>query len=128
MGASRGKVIAMRLLNKSILVIATILFLIGNASAAGEFLPPEKAFQAQATWAENTNDLELEIFPAKGYYIYQESLHLKMGFQANQLTPVKVALPKGIEKFDETFQKKMQIYKQAFIITLNKKAEIGKPA
>ena len=128
MGASRGKVIAMRLLNKSILVIATILFLIGNASAAGEFLPPEKAFQAQATWAENTNDLELEIFPAKGYYIYQESLHLKMGFQANQLTPVKVALPKGIEKFDETFQKKMQIYKQAFIITLNKKAGIGKPA
>jgi thiol:disulfide interchange protein DsbD len=124
MGASRGKVIAMRVIQ----VIAALFFVIGNASAAGEFLPPEKAFQAQATWAENTNDLELEIFPAKGYYIYQESLQLKMGFQANQLTPVKVALPKGIEKFDETFQKKMQIYKQAFIITLNKKAEIGKPA
>ena len=124
MGASRGKVIAMRVIQ----VIAALFFVIGNASAAVEFLPPEKAFQAQATWAENTNDLELEIFPAKGYYIYQESLHLKMGFQANQLTPVKVGLPKGIEKFDETFQKKMQIYKQAFIITLNKKAEIGKPA
>jgi len=124
MGASRGKVIAMRVIQ----VIAALFFVIGNASAAVEFLPPEKAFQAQATWAENTKDLELEIFPAKGYYIYQESLQLKMGFQANQLTPVKVALPKGIEKFDETFQKKMQIYKQAFIITLNKKAEIGKPA
>ena len=128
MGAGRGKVIAMKFVNKIMSAIAVLLLLIGNAFAAAEFLPPEKAFQAQATWAENTNDIELEIVPARGYYIYQESLHLKIGFLANQLKPAKVSLPKGVEKFDETFQKKMQIYKQAFLITLDQKAEIGKPA
>jgi thiol:disulfide interchange protein DsbD len=100
---------------------------ISNAFAAPEFLPPEKAFQAEATWVTNTNDVELEIFPAKGYYIYQESLHFKMGSEPNKLELVKVSLPAGIEKFDETFQKKMQVYKQAFLLTLDKKAEIGKP-
>ncbi|QWD85390.1 protein-disulfide reductase DsbD [Polynucleobacter asymbioticus] len=117
----------MRLINKFIPVLAVFLFFIGNAFAAPEFLPPEKAFQAEATWAVNTNDIELEIFPAKGYYIYQESLHFKMGSQPNKLEAVKATLPAGIEKFDETFQKKMQVYKQAFLLTLDKKAEIGKP-
>jgi thiol:disulfide interchange protein DsbD len=128
MGASRGKVIVMRLTNKIIPVLATLLFLIGNAFAAAEFLPPEKAFQAKAIWVENTNELELEIIPAKGYYIYQESLQLKMGSEPSTLQGVKASLPQGVEKFDETFQKKMQIYKQAFLITLDKKAEMGKPA
>jgi thiol:disulfide interchange protein DsbD len=128
MDTGRGKVIAMRFVNKILLAIAATLFLIGNAFAIAEFLPPEKAFQAKASWAENTNELELEIFPAKGYYIYQESLHFKMGFKPDQLRPLKASLPAGVEKFDETFQKKMQIYKQAFLITLDKKAEMGKPA
>jgi thiol:disulfide interchange protein DsbD len=128
MDTGRGKVIAMRFVNKILLAIAATLFLIGNAFAIAEFLPPEKAFQAKASWAENTNELELEIFPAKGYYIYQESLHFKMGFKPDQLRPLKASLPAGVEKFDETFQKKMQIYKQAFLIMLDKKAEMGKPA
>ena len=67
MGSSRGKVIAMRFVNRIILVIAAFAFTFGQAFAAPEFLPPEKAFQAEATWAPNTNDIELEIFPAKGY-------------------------------------------------------------
>ncbi|MBU3637814.1 protein-disulfide reductase DsbD [Polynucleobacter sp. es-MAR-4] len=117
----------MRLINKFIPVLATCLFFVGNAFAAQEFLPPEKAFQAEATWAVNTNDIELEIFPAKGYYIYQESLHFKMGSEPSKLGPVKASLPVGIEKYDETFQKKMQVYKQTFLLTLDRKAEIGKP-
>ena len=127
MGAGGGKVIAMRFITKLLPLIAAFLLVLGNAVAAPEFLPPEKAFQAEATWAPITNDIELEISPAKGYYIYQQSIHLKMGSQANQLGLVKTSLPAGIEKFDETFQKKMQIYKQAFLITLDKKAELGKP-
>ncbi|WP_397392763.1 protein-disulfide reductase DsbD [Polynucleobacter sp.] len=117
----------MRLINKIVPVVAALLLVIANAFAAPEFLSPEKAFQAEATWAVNTNDIELEIFPAKGYYIYQESLHFKMGSEINTLKLVKASLPAGIEKFDETFQKKMQIYKQAFLLTLDKKAEAGKP-
>lgn len=117
----------MRLINKFIPVLAAFLFFVGNAIAAPEFLPPEKAFQAEATWAVNTNDIELEIFPAKGYYIYQESLHFKMGSEPSKLGLVKASLPAGIEKYDETFQKKMQVYKQPFLLTLDKKAEVGKP-
>jgi len=126
MGRVRGKVSPMRFINQFILAVAT-LFVVSNVLAAPEFLPPEKAFQAEATWLENTNNIELEIFPAKGYYIYQESLRLKMGSEPNKLQAVKAALPAGIEKFDETFQKKMQVYKQAFLFTLDKKAETGKP-
>ena len=117
----------MRLIIKFIPVVATFLFFVGNSFAAPEFLPPEKAFQAEATWAVNTNDIELEIFPAKGYYIYQESLHFKMGSHPSKLGLVKASLPAGVEKYDETFQKKMQVYKQAFLLTLDKKAEAGKP-
>jgi thiol:disulfide interchange protein DsbD len=117
----------MRFLSKFTPLAAVLLIVISSAFAAPEFLPPEKAFQVEATWVTNTNDVELEIFPAKGYYIYQESLHFKMGSQLNKLDAVKVSLPAGIEKFDETFQKKMQVYKQAFLLTLDKKAEIGRP-
>lgn len=117
----------MRVINQFISVLAAFHFLLGNAFATSEFLPPEKAFQAEATWVANTNDIELEIFPAKSYYIYQESLHFKMGSEPNKLGLVKASLPAGIEKFDETFQKKMQVYKQAFLLTLDKKAEAGKP-
>jgi thiol:disulfide interchange protein DsbD len=117
----------MKLIHKFIPVLSALLFILGNALAAPEFLPPEKAFQAEATWVANTNDIEIEIFPAKAYYIYQESVHLKIGSEPNKLEAVKTSFPAGIEKFDETFQKKMQVYKEAFLITLDKKAEIGKP-
>ena len=117
----------MRVINQFISVLAAFHFLLGNAFATSEFLSPEKAFQAEATWVANTNDIELEIFPAKSYYIYQESLHFKMGSQPKKLEAVKAPLPPGIEKFDETFQKKMQVYKRAFLLTLDKKAEVGKP-
>jgi thiol:disulfide interchange protein DsbD len=117
----------MKLIHKFIPVLLALLFILGNALAAPEFLPPEKAFQAEATWVTNTNVIEIEIFPAKAYYIYQESVHLKIGSEPNKLEAVKTSFPAGIEKFDETFQKKMQVYKEAFLITLDKKAEIGKP-
>jgi thiol:disulfide interchange protein DsbD len=117
----------MRLIHKFIPALSALLFILGNVFAAQEFLPPEQAFRAEATWAVNTNDIELEIFPAKGYYIYQESLHFKMGSESNKYGLVRASLPTGIEKYDETFQKKMQVYKQAFLLTLDKKAEIGKP-
>ena len=117
----------MRFLSKFIPLAAALLVVISNAFAAPEFLPPEQAFRAEATWVTNTNDVEIEIFPAKAYYIYQDSLHFKIGSESNKLAFIRASLPAGVEKFDETFQKKMQVYKQTFLITLDKKAEIGKP-
>ena len=127
MGSSRGKVSSMRLINKFIPVVATVFIILGNAFAAPEFLPPEKAFRAEATWASHSNKVEVELFPAKGYYLYQDSLHFQMGSQPNKLGVVGTSFPSGVEKYDETFQKKMQVYKQDVLLTLNKKAESGKP-
>ena len=95
--------------------------------AAPDFLPPEKAFRVEATWLENSNEVEIEIKPAKDYYIYQESLKLQTGSQAGKLSVIKPSLPIGIEKFDETFQKKMQIYKQPFMVLFGVKPQAGSP-
>ena len=95
--------------------------------AAPDFLPPEKAFKVEATWPEKSNQIEIEFLPAKGYYIYQESLQFALGSELGKLVNIKPALPKGIEKFDETFQKKMQIYKQPFMVLLQAKPQPSKP-
>jgi thiol:disulfide interchange protein DsbD len=95
--------------------------------AAPDFLPPEKAFKVEATWPEKSNQIELEFLPAKGYYIYQESLKFDVGIEASKLYKISPSLPLGIEKFDETFQKRLQVYKQPFIVLLDIKPVSGKP-
>ena len=65
MGSGRGKVKAMRLMNKFISVVLALIFSIGFAFASPEFLSPEKAFKVKATWLLDTNNIELEIFPEK---------------------------------------------------------------
>ena len=111
------------------LKIAAALFLLfaTQVFAATDFLPPEKAFRAEATWLENSNQVEIEFLPAKGYYIYQESLKFEVGTKPGKLYSIKPVLPSGLEKFDETFQKKLQIYKQAFLVLLDIKSEPSKP-
>jgi len=98
-----------------------------QAVVAQDFLPPEKAFRVEATWLENSNQIEVEFLPAKGYYIYQESLKFQAGSDAEKLDNIRSTLPAGIEKFDETFQKKLQVYKQPFMVLLDTKPSAGKP-
>ena len=111
-------------LKKILLLLALVSV---PAFAAPDFLPPEKAFKVEATWPEKSNQIEIEFLPAKGYYIYQESLQFELGSELGKLVNIKPALPMGIEKFDETFQKKMQIYKQPFMVQLDVKSDAGKP-
>ena len=106
---------------------ALLLLLSAQVFAAQDFLPPEKAFRAEATWNENSNQIEIEILPAKGYYIYQESLKFEAGIQAGKFIKSRPLLPLGIEKFDETFQKKLQVYKEPFLVFLDIKPIAGKP-
>lgn len=115
----------MHLILKSL--IALLVLLSAQLFAATDFLPPEKAFRAEATWLENSNQIELEFIPAKGYYIYQESLQFQAGSEPGKLYKIKPKLPFGVEKFDETFQKKMQVYKQPFMVLLDVKPAAEKP-
>ena len=127
MGSSRGKFKVMKLIQKLFYVVALLISLSSPAFASPDFLTPEKAFRVEATWLEGSSRIELEFSPAKGYYLYQESLHFHAGSEINQLTTYKPALPMGVEKFDETFQKKLQIYKQPFIVSFDAKTALGKP-
>lgn len=108
-------------------LFALMLLLSLQVFAAPEFLTPEKAFKVEASWLENSNQIEIEFLPSKGYYIYQESLKFQAGSQTDKLVNIKPALPMGIEKFDETFQKKLQIYKQPFMVLLEVKPLPAKP-
>ena len=101
------------------MVITALSLLMTPVFAATDFLPPEKAFRVEATWLENSKQVEIEFMPAKGYYLYQESLQFHVGTELGKLYTTRPALPKGIEKFDETFQKKLQVYKQPFIVLLD---------
>jgi thiol:disulfide interchange protein DsbD len=108
-------------------LLALLLLLSAQVFAAQDFLPPEKAFRVEASWIENSNQIEVDFSPAQGYYIYQESLKFEVGTEAGKLYNIRPKLPLGLEKFDETFQKKLQVYKQPFVVLLDAKPEIGKP-
>ena len=117
----------MRMHSILVKIFALVALFSAQVFAAPDFLPPEKAFRVEATWVENSNQVEIEFLPAKGYYIYQESLKFDAGTQPGKLYSIRPTLPSGIEKFDETFQKKLQIYKQAFLVLLDIKSEPSKP-
>lgn len=127
MGRGSGKFRLMKLIKQASFLLASLVLLVGNVIAAQDFLPPEQAFQVEATWLQDSTQIEVELLPAKGYYIYQNSLKFQVGVLENKLITVKPALPRGIDKFDETFQKKLQVYKQAIIILLEAKPQAGKP-
>jgi len=117
----------MRLNSFAIKIFVLLLALSAQVFAAPDFLPPEKAFRVEATWLANSNQVEIEFIPAKGYYIYQESLQFALGAEPGKLANIRPALPAGIEKFDETFQKKLQVYKQPFMVLLDIAPILGKP-
>jgi len=108
-------------------IFALLFFMAPQVFAAPDFLPPEKAFRVEATWLDNAQQVKLEFSPAKGYYIYQESLQFQAGQQPGKLIKIRPTLPSGIEKFDETFQKKLQIYKQTFLVLLEVNPSPDKP-
>lgn len=125
MGTSRGKVKLMQFIKHLILFFATSFLFASQAVSAPDFLPPEKAFLVEASWLENARQIEIKFAPAKGYYLYKESLKFQAGNQEDMLVSLKPALPLGIEKFDETFQKRLQVYKQPFTALLDIKPQNG---
>lgn len=104
-------------------LVQLLLFLLSNVALSGlvsakEFLPPEKAFMVEATWLANTNEIAIEYRPVSGYYIYQESLQYRLFINDKPSAPKTIQIPKGVEKFDETFGKKMEIFPKPFEVLL----------
>ncbi|AGW92201.1 protein-disulfide reductase DsbD [Cupriavidus sp. DF5525] len=99
----------------ALLVALAWLCLAGTAHAATEddFLPPEQAFRFAASQLDDkTVEVRFEVAP--GYYMYRE----RFAFAA-QPASVKLgtpAYPHGKVKFDDTFGKEMETYRDSVVI------------
>jgi len=104
-------------------LVQLLLFLLSSVALSGlvsakEFLSPEKAFIVEATSLANTNEIAIEYRPVSGYYIYQESLQYRLFINDKPSAPKSIQIPRGVEKFDETFGKKMEIFPKPFEVVL----------
>lgn len=120
----------MRLINQLCLSICVQILSLGllvGTATAKEFLPPEQAFVVEVSWLADSNQLSIDYRPAKDYYIYKESLQYRLFINDQKITTKSIQLPRGIEKFDETFGKKMEIYPLPFqvMIPISQNAQQG---
>ncbi|RDK08983.1 protein-disulfide reductase DsbD [Cupriavidus lacunae] len=111
---ARGQVWA-RHIAAALLAALAWLCLAGGAHAATEddFLPPEQAYRFAASQLDDkTIEVRFEVAP--GYYMYRERFHF-----AAQPADVKLGMPvypHGKVKFDETFGKEMETYRDSVVI------------
>ena len=87
----------------------------GPASSADEFLDPEVAFKLSAK-ALDAQRIEIRFDVAPGYYLYGDKFNVEVN-PSN--TPVgALQVPKGKVKFDETFQKDVETFRDSVVMTL----------
>ena len=103
------------LLNLCLRLATAVWMLAGMASVRAEedFLDPEVAFKLSArTLDERTVEVTYTIAP--GYYLYKEQLK----FAATGATLGSPVLPPAKSKFDETFQKTVETYRDELRIAI----------
>ena len=83
------------------------------AHAEEDFLDPEVAFKLSARAADERS-VEVTFTIAPGYYLYREQFK----FTANGATLGAPVLPPGKTKFDETFQKNVETYRDVLRISV----------
>lgn len=81
--------------------------------AQEDFLSPEQAFQITAR-LENNSQIQIDFKVAKGYYLYRE----RFQFKVNKGQLGDPVFPRGEIKFDETFQKNMEVFRHKGRITI----------
>lgn len=88
---------------------------------ATDFLDPDDAFRASVTETPGAIDIQFKIAP--GYYLYRERFAFAAsGGQATLDAPV---YPKGESKYDETFQKTLEVYHQPMTVHIPVKQASG---
>ncbi len=98
----------------ALLLLSLMLLSVGRIHAQ-DFLDPEKAFvlQAQMTSADKIS-LRFKIAP--GYYMYRERFSFALDTTHVSLGEPK--MPQGRVKFDQTFNKEMELYFTDVVIEL----------
>ena len=98
---------------KRILLLLTTFALLAlnvGARAADEFLDPDVAFKLSARAAE-AGRVEVRFDIAPGYYLYGEKFSVEAQPDPALLSGLQV--PKGKVKFDETFQKNVEYFRDS---------------
>ena len=114
--------VAWRQWGRSLLLL---LALAGHAAwqpvlAADDFLEPEKAFQFSARQLDaKTVEVTFDIAP--GYYLYREQFR----FAAQGATLGTALIPPGKIKFDQTFLKNVETYRDAIKISVPVQSAAG---
>ena len=99
------------------ILVCLSLFFASLSVGAQNFLPPEEAFKVVAEYV-SVDQVLITVKPAKGYYIYRESLKFKLLKSDAGLSIGAPGLPQGKIKFDENFGKNLETYPKEFGITL----------
>jgi thiol:disulfide interchange protein DsbD len=108
--AVRGAVLA-----ALVLVLLPMLALLpaAPARAADDFLEPDQAFKVEVR-AADPRTVEATFTIAPHYYLYREQFR----FGADGATLGTPSLPRGKVKFDETFQKNVETYRDVLRIAI----------
>lgn len=97
------------------LLLGQLAGLARPAHAAEDFLPPEQAFRIEARVLDARN-VEIAFRITDGYYLYREQF--KFAAEGSDVTLGAPQIPPGKIKFDETFQKDVETYRERVAIRL----------
>ncbi len=98
------------------LVLAAAPWLVDVAHAADEFLDPEVAFKLTGR-ALDGQRIEIRFDIAPGYYLYGDKFNVDTTPRGAQ--PPVLQVPKGKVKYDETFQKDVETFRDSVTLTVS---------
>ncbi|AZQ49825.1 protein-disulfide reductase DsbD [Burkholderia cenocepacia] len=105
-------------------VLLSFVLVLGGLSvarAADDFLDPSVAFKFSASEAPGQVDVRFKI--ANGYYMYRE--RFAFAVKSGQATLGEPQFPAGHVKFDETFQKNVETYRDEVVVHVPVKLAAG---
>ena len=106
----------------ALLVGALLACLLLPAAHAADFLDPEDAFKFSAAISDDGSAVEAHFNIAEGYYLYRE----RFSFAASDGAQLGVPqYPPGKIKFDETFNRRLEIYRGDVLVKLPVQAASG---
>jgi thiol:disulfide interchange protein DsbD len=106
----------------TLLVGALLACLLLTAVHAADFLDPEDAFKFSAAISDDGSAVEARFSIADGYYLYGE----RFGFAASDGAQLGVPqYPPGKIKFDETFNRQVEVYRGNVVVKLPVQAARG---
>nr|WP_057924808.1 protein-disulfide reductase DsbD [Burkholderia ambifaria] len=118
-----GMALSVRVL-RFLVVLLSLMFVLGDLSiarAADDFLDPSVAFKFSASESPGQVDVRFKV--ANGYYLYRE--RFAFAVKSGQAMLGAPQFPAGHVKFDQTFQKEVETYRDEVVIHVPVKQAAG---